>query len=593
MNNLERKRLNSYQKEAVLDESPACLVNANVGSGKTTVLTEKVRYLHEEKHVPYEKMLVLTFTNKAADEIVERLGISRIKNGNNMTQVVLKDDKCIERSLWGFGTFHGVARQLLCKYLPEKCTDEGTDETANQNETAVWNREFEIIEPEEEQQLLLELADTNGYKIKYKNRLQARLENDYEAYLQGKPKGRYKDDLFLVFPLLDREKRKKNKMSFADLIREGTKCAREHREELDLQWIIVDEVQDSDQKQLDFIEALKGARTRFFAVGDPNQVIYSWRGTAPNMFFMIKHRFEAKELSLPVNYRSSDVILEAANRFLQFGGKIEGSGVKGDKILIKNHYDPFIEAEYLTERIRELHEDGLPYSQIAVFYRVQKQAEILEKVFERAELPFTFSNIGTEGEVLHFMTLHASKGLEFDYVFIVGLNQGLIPLRCTSMEQEEEEMRLFFVGLTRARKNLELSYYTNPTIPGVFEAPSRYLKRLPEHLLDWEEKPGSEERKANLQNLRRQAVEAIRRKSAEENLAETELVKQEERKAETESVKQEKIKTNTEERAARKGRHPKYGEGIITAEDDMMIELDFPSYGKKQFLKAFGEVEIL
>ena len=109
-------------------------------------------------------------------------------------------------------------------------------------------------------------------------------------------------------------------MSFADLIREGTKCAEEHRKKLGLQWIIVDEVQDSDQKQLDFIEALKDAQTRFFAVGDPNQVIYSWRGTAPNMFFMIKHRFEAKELSLPVNYRSSDVILEAANRFLQFGG---------------------------------------------------------------------------------------------------------------------------------------------------------------------------------------------------------------------------------------------------------------------------------
>ena len=587
MNSLERKRLNSYQKEAVLDESPACLVNANVGSGKTTVLTEKVRYLHEERFVPYEKMMVLTFTNKAADEIVERLGIMNLEEN-------------VRKQLWGFGTFHGVARQLLCKYLPEKCTDEDTDETVNQNETTGWNREFEVIEPEEELQMLFDLADANGYKIKYKNRLQARLENDYEAYLQGKPKGKYKDDLFRVFPLLDRKKRQENKMSFADLIREGTKCAEEHKKDLGLQWIIVDEVQDSDQKQLDFIEALKDAQTRFFAVGDPNQVIYSWRGTAPNMFFMIKHRFEAKELSLPVNYRSSDVILEAANRFLQFGGKIEGNGIKGDKILIKNHYDPFIEAEYLTERIRKLHEDGLHYSQIAVFYRVQKQAEILEKVFERAELPFTFSNVGKEGEVIHFMTLHASKGLEFDYVFIVGLNQGLIPLRCTGMEQEEEEMRLFFVGLTRARKNLELSYYTNPTIPGVFEAPSRYLKRLPEHLLDWKEKPGSEERKANLQSLRRQAVETIRRKSAErklsveeENLAEIKPVKQGKIKTNTEPVKQEERHTNTEERVVRRGRHPKYGEGIITSEDDMMIEVEFPGYGKKQFLKAFGEIEVL
>ena len=77
------------------------------------------------------------------------------------------------------------------------------------------------------------------------------------------------------------------------------------------------------------------------------------------------------------------------------------------------------------------------------------------------------------------MTLHASKGLEFDYVFIIGMNQGLIPLRCKSIEQEEEERRLFFVGLTRARKNLELSYYTNPTIPGTYETPSNYLRMLP------------------------------------------------------------------------------------------------------------------
>ena len=73
MNNIEEiKTLNPYQQEAVLDESPACLVNANVGSGKTTVLIEKVRHLHEKKQVSYEKMAVLTFTNKAADEIAER-----------------------------------------------------------------------------------------------------------------------------------------------------------------------------------------------------------------------------------------------------------------------------------------------------------------------------------------------------------------------------------------------------------------------------------------------------------------------------------------------------------------------------------------
>ena len=93
------------------------------------------------------------------------------------------------------------------------------------------------------------------------------------------------------------------------------------------------------------------------------------------------------------------------------------------------------------------------------------------------------------------------------------MNQGLIPLRCKSIEQEEEERRLFFVGLTRARKNLELSYYTNPTIPGTYETPSNYLRMLPEELLDWEEKPGSESRKANLQKLRKDTRELIREKS--------------------------------------------------------------------------------
>lgn len=590
MNNIEETRtLNPYQKEAVLDENPACLVNANVGSGKTTVLIEKVRYLHEKKQIPYEKMAVLTFTNKAADEIAERL--SR------------KEAELTEEELWGFGTFHSVALRILRRFLPEK-TEEGA-------EAEEWNREFTVITPEDEMEMVLAIAKEGGYKIKYQNRLKKRMEEDYAAYRKGRTQGKYKDDLFQIFPLLEKAKRQQNKMSFADLLDEGTHVAKEQEEVLDLKWIIVDEVQDSDEKQLKFLEALKGTQTRFFAVGDPNQVIYSWRGTGPNMFFLIKHKFGAKELSLPVNYRSSEVILEAANRFLQFGGKIEGSAGRGEKILVRNHYDSFIEAEYLTERIRELHAQGFAYREIAVFYRVQKQAEILEKVFERAGLPFVLPAKRKEDEdpvpekphmirehfaqerieqsaseqaeeheqlpeektveedAVHLMTLHASKGLEFDYVFIIGMNQGLIPLRCKSIEQEEEERRLFFVGLTRARKNLELSYYTNPTIPGTFETPSNYLRMLPEELLDWEEKPGSESRKANLQKLRKETRELIREK------------------------KQEEEEQKEAQKPKKKGRHPKYGEGEIISEDEMMIELEFPGYGKKQFLKAFGEVEVL
>ena len=99
------------------------------------------------------------------------------------------------------------------------------------------------------------------------------------------------------------------------------------------------------------------------------------------------------------------------------------------------------------------------------------------------------------------MTLHASKGLEFDTVFIIGVNPGLLPIRCSSFDQEEEERRLFFVGITRARNHLELSYYTNPGEPGVLGSYSNYLKMIPEELLEWKEIRSDEEKRTNLKEL--------------------------------------------------------------------------------------------
>ena len=112
-------RLNEYQRAAVLDESPACVVNANVGSGKTTVLIEKILYLHLERQVPLEQMIVLTFTNKAADEITERL--------------LRREPDITTEQVEGFGTFHSVALRLLKNRLPV--------------EAAGWTKEFMVMDP--------------------------------------------------------------------------------------------------------------------------------------------------------------------------------------------------------------------------------------------------------------------------------------------------------------------------------------------------------------------------------------------------------------------------------------------------------------
>ncbi len=748
--------LNEYQRAAVLDESPACVVNANVGSGKTTVLIEKILYLHQEKQVPLERMVVLTFTNKAADEITERL--------------MRREPQITSEQVQGFGTFHSVALRLLKDRLPVE--QEG------------WTKEFTVMDPDEETDLALDIITEQGLKVKYRNRLKKRLEQEYQAYLTGKTESRYKDDLFRLYPLLLEEKKRQNKMSFADLLRVSMNLLSDG--EWHPEWVIVDEVQDSDRLQLEFLEALCGPQksAKLFAVGDPNQVIYSWRGTGENMFFLLKHRFGAKELTLPVNYRSNASILEAANRFLQFGEQIRGSREETGKIVVKNHYDPFQEAEYLAERIRTFHEKGEPYSGIAVFYRLQKQSEILVKVFERQGIPcelsvkktlkdipvldwlvkvFRFSvnpadaqtamqvltdtrygekctkkqaqdivrrAIGEKGEtseriaavtavsgkaggsdqffrkmqgfqdyfsdrrtgegespsaeelfayfglkeMLHptsaeyasdeekvigflermctacsagtggrdftdcvrefinssalygmkldagekaadeekgaeeadtdtvkLMTLHASKGLEFDTVFLTGMNQGLIPLRCRNFEQEEEERRLFFVGITRARNELELSWYTNPGEPGVLGEPSRYLQMIPQHLLKRDDVRTEEEKRNNLQQMRREVQEQIRKKRTESELKpeKKDLEKKEagdedlgKKETGDEVLGKEKAGSGTKPPEQRV-RHRKYGEGILVSEDEMMVEVEFPGYGRKQFLKAFGEEEML
>ena len=721
-------RLNEYQKTAVLDESPACVVNANVGSGKTTVLIGKILYLHLDRNVPLEKMTVLTFTNKAADEIVERL--RKIKPDIAPDQVQ------------GFGTFHSVALRMLKNSLPV--------------EEAGWTKEFTVMDPDEETDLAMKIIQEHGLKVKYKNRLKKRLEQEYQNWLAGKAESRYRDDLYRLYPLLAEEKKRQNKMSFADLLRVSTELLRlknaepggEHSEEDSDRssgpaWILVDEVQDSDALQLEFLDSLrgKGCETKdnpaekpakIFAVGDPNQVIYSWRGTGDNMFYLIKHRFGAKELTLPVNYRSNASILAAANRFLQFGNRIQGIREEEQRITVRNHYDPFQEAEYLAEKIQTLHRNGKSYREIAVFYRLQSQSGILEKVFDRYGIPYELSvkktlkdipvldwlvkvlrvsvnpadtqmaaevladpGYGEESmylrmtefsvetgkresvsagelfayfglrEALHpssagyqederlvmdflekmcascnkemesgqgnftaavrefinssalygmktdagekapgdiseyegagpepdekdreaspdkvnLMTLHASKGLEFDTVFIIGVNQGMIPLRCKDFEQEEEERRLFFVGITRAENNLELSWYTNPGEPGAVGEPSRYLRMIPEQLLNREgsgktesersgESEGRDGRKSDLHQLRKQVQEQIR-------------------------LKRESVQKKEKEPKVIRVRHRKYGEGILISEDDMMIEAEFRGYGRKKFLKAFGEVEVL
>ena len=712
------QRLNEYQKAAVFDESSACLVNANVGSGKTTVLITKVMYLHYEKQIPYEQMVVLTFTNKAADEIKERL--------------YALEPEITEEQLWGFGTFHSVCLTMLKKMLPV--------------EKLGYTKEFMVLDPDEELEMAEQLILTYQLKIKYKNRLKKRLEQK---------NSKYQDDIEKLKALLKEEKRRQDKMTFDELLENACNLVKMSEQKMDdISWIIVDEVQDSDEKQLELIDCLKKTQTCFFAVGDPNQVIYSWRGSAFHIFYQLKTKYQATELTLPVNYRSSSEILAVARCFMQQGGTLQGGRESGDKIQIRNMYDPFQEADYLAGRIRELHASGLPYREMAIFYRLQNQSEIFEHVFEKEGIPFEVSlkktvkdipvldwlirvlrfsvnpkdknsgivaladkryglgmsvkeaektinilsetrktqteilksenaksgsdicekmlefskvyaskqvalpedlwsyfslenhlhpttasyvedrtyvmdfftrmityqkeqqknvvegfseflnmvslygmnilkkEIHNENDTVKLMTLHASKGLEFSHVFITGVNYGLIPLQTKSFEEEEEEQRLFFVGITRAKEHLELSYYTSPGQYRAAPGPSRYLRMIPGNLIEGQERE-RESPAAHLQDLKRQILAERAEQSEHIELQEAGKISGGKNPSTNTGTKNISVGNEIVTAQKRRVRHPKYGTGSVVREDDMMITVDFDDYGEKELMKMFSGLEEL
>lgn len=696
--NLEK--LNQYQREAVLDESEACIVNANVGSGKTTVLIAKIINLHYAKGVSYKDMIVLTFTNKAANEIKERL--------------ISSDSSILVEELTGFGTFHSVALHLLKDNLPIQKLG--------------YKKDFLVIEPDEELDIAMQLVHEEKLKIKYKNRLKKRLEEAMPVHDEEQKISKYNDDIFKLAKLLKKEKVKQNKMTFSDLLENANILLEDSK--LEPRWIIIDEVQDSDKLQLDFIDKLKGKSTKLFAVGDPNQVIYSWRGSSSHVVYTLKHKYHAKELSLPINYRSSSSILEAARCFLENGDSLIGVREPGSKIIVKNQYNAFNEACYLADKIREIHSSGVPYKEIAIFYRTQNQSQVLEDVFLKNEIPYEVSlkktirdvpvlnwmmqllrfslndndltsgiyvlsnkdygerltekeagkivkgqktdqsmlfmkmkeftgkcseitnskqlydyfefdkficptastfkedkdsictllniifqyvkekqmgfmdgikdfinssalygvnvlqkDINSDVDSVKLMTLHASKGLEFSYVFIIGVNYGLIPLQTRDEVEEEEERRLFFVGITRAKDYLEFSYYTNPDFYRSIPGESRFIRMIPPHLI---QNDAVESKAVNLQDLKKQIQKSIEEKN---EIFKEEIFKEEIFKEET--VKEEASADSENPMTTKQVSHKKYGIGKVLKEDEMMIEVEFENYGIKEFMKAFSELEFL
>jgi len=357
------ERLNKHQRHAVFHPSKNILLVAMVGSGKTTVLIAKIFYLHFIKGVALSQMVVLTFTNKAAREIKERIASFLGEMNEDMNQ-----------QLRYFGTFHSVARQLLEEH--SKLSSLG------------FQSGFMIMDEQEKQEFLQRIITQEGLTVKYQNQLTKRWKKYKEtgSAMMGNMKS--EDDLVPLIELAETEKRAGNSMDFDDLLTNCNSLLNKHGAQSP-QWIIIDEFQDCNPVQLDLIENLKDSDTNIFAVGDPNQSIYGWRGSNENIFREQLAQWKATWMELPHNYRSTENILSAAESLLlEQNNSLIATRSVGIPIELVRHFDDQQEAYYLREKIISMQNQSVELDSVAILFRTHEQIKVVETVFSQADIPF-------------------------------------------------------------------------------------------------------------------------------------------------------------------------------------------------------------
>lgn len=593
--------LNEQQKQAVTYEGGLLLVLAGAGSGKTKVLTYRVAYLIEQGKAQPENVLLLTFTNKAAAEMRERVV------------------RLTKRSPAFAGTFHSFCVRVLRKT----------------GQAIGVNPNFLIYDDEDSKEAIKEILEELGLSDdKYgpaaiasqiseaKNQMLTPVV--YAESLQDE----WQEKIFKIWTEYERLKKNVGALDFDDLLLKAVQLFDENPSIL-LNWqnilthIFVDEWQDTNKVQYKLTKQLVGEEGNLTAVGDAAQSIYSWRGADyRNINYLMKDFPEIKVINLEQNYRSTQVILDAAYSIIKRNTshpilKLWTDKNGGQKIKIYRARSELDEASFVVKEVENLITKGFDFKDIAILYRTNAQSRVIEEAFLHAGIPYTlvggvrfysrkeikdvlsylrllvnpkdtvsrkrvkklgvrqyekfkefskkltenwrekvttldlmdavlretnylakyqreteenitrlenikelrsvateFPNINEflenvalieaeQDDAGHLqptthsllpknkvtlMTLHAAKGLEFTVVFIVGMEEGLFPHSRSLFDAEEleEERRLAYVGITRAKDLLYLTYASRRLFFGqrTSNPPSRFIIDIPEDLLE-------------------------------------------------------------------------------------------------------------
>ncbi|MEK7565822.1 MAG: UvrD-helicase domain-containing protein, partial [Patescibacteria group bacterium] len=559
------KDLNPAQQEAVKTTDGPVIILAGAGSGKTRVLTYRVAHLVDQKNIPPENILLVTFTNKAAMEMKERV------------------TKLIFSSVLPFaGTFHSLCAKIL--------RADGKEINIPSNFVIYDDNDTIDLIKQVMEKMNLSPKNTNPNAIATtiggaKNQLISALE--YPQYARGF----FQETVSQIYLSYQKALKENTALDFDDLIMETVRLFQKSPQALacyqeKFRYILVDEYQDTNKAQFELTKLLAKRYQNICVVGDFSQSIYSWRGADYKNLLSFKSEFpNAKTFHLEENYRSTQKILDAAysvisknvsHPILKLWTKKDG----GEKIILyeaKNEQD---EAKYVISQIGQICQiSQMSYSDFAVLYRTNAQSRALEEAFLHEGLPYVLvggtrfyerkeikdiiaylrlahnprdtvsqkraekigkgrlnklsviltclpwkgpeslttlelldeivqatgyldlfdeeneedlarlenikelrsvaesfptlveflENIAlvekesrrhSDKNAITLMTLHAAKGLEFPIVFLVGMEEGLFPHSRSLRDrlEIEEERRLCYVGITRAREKLYLTY---------------------------------------------------------------------------------------------------------------------------------------
>ena len=596
--------LNSEQKRAVVHQGTPLLLLAGAGSGKTRVLTHRAAYFVEQKLAVPSEILLLTFTNKAAGEMKQRMA------------ALLKNPKSKDKNDEVFaGTFHS----FCCRVLRVDGAHIGLSPN------------FNIYDSDDQENLIRSILPTLGLTPKEfkpssvmyfieaaKNKFQT--PKDVEALAHGF----WETFAAKIYKAYQAKILEYQSVDFNDLLFKTLELFYQFPDVLakyqeKYKFILVDEYQDTNQIQYLLTKLLAAKYKQITAVGDASQAIYGWRGADYRNLVSFTTDFkDTTVINLEQNYRSTQIILDAANSIISQNSshpilKLFTTKQSTDKIKLFEAESEVAEADYVSQKINFLHNEvRLPFRNIAVLYRMNAQSRTLEESFLKNNIPYVLigglrfydraeikdilammrfyqspsdklsearvekalgkrrkavldthlkeidhdldsiqvleSLVVNSGylekldpseendqrkienikelksvassfpklndflenialvqqeysqqekhkqkenrEGVRLMTLHSSKGLEFEAVFLVGFEEGILPHSRSMIQDEdiEEERRLAYVGVTRAKDYLHISYASRRLFFGKssLNEPSRFVFDIPKELTEYE-----------------------------------------------------------------------------------------------------------